>query len=290
MSPFRSWVNASLLFSRWPVSLVISTLRLLLQGSQRWRRRWEWNLLQWTVHLQLREPLRGQLPARYRHPWAGQPTDARANVGQASQERPRSASPAAAAVRAASQERPTPDTHRKLPWHQHLQEAASERKVDCGRGAGEVHPGLPQDQDSRAISWAQVHVASRPPAQIPSLRNSGNLKVQATIAYVFTTNTTTIIASTHPTTTASDFLSVLLNNPSGHFIRSNANCLLVNTYIFVEFQRDTSVSLWFRSPLLSYTLCVIVFVTTEFLTSVCKCHSDWVEVAQRLKDECVSTS
>jgi len=125
-----------------------------------------------------------------------------------------------------------------------------------------VHPGLPQDQDSQAISRAQVHVASRPPAQIPSLRNGSNLKAQATIAYVFTTNTSTTVASTHHTTTASDLFSMLLNNPSDHFICSNANCLLVNTYIFVEFQRDASVfrkthnhlSLWFRSPLLSYTL------------------------------------
>lgn len=49
------------LLSRWSITLVLPSMRLLLQEPQGWRRRWKRHLLQRALHFQLRESVRSQL-------------------------------------------------------------------------------------------------------------------------------------------------------------------------------------------------------------------------------------
>lgn len=157
-------------------------MRLLLQKPQRRRR--ERHLLQRPLHLQLREPVGGRLPAGHRHLWAGQPPVApshpRPDPGQGAEEGPRGHAPA---VRAPAEERPAAHAHGQLPRHQ-LQEAAGEGEADGGGGAGEVHRRFPQDQDSGEVPGEEVHVAGGPAEEVPPLRQ--DWRSRARIQHQFT--------------------------------------------------------------------------------------------------------
>lgn len=154
-------------------------MRLLLQKPQGRRR--ERHLLQRPLHLQLREPVGGRLPAGHRHLWASQPPSRpRPDPGQAAQEGSRRHAPA---VRAPAEERPVAHAHGQLPRHQ-LQEAAGEGEADGGGGAGEVHPRFPQDQDSGEVPRKEVHVAGGPAEEVSRLRQ--DWRSRSSIQHPFT--------------------------------------------------------------------------------------------------------
>lgn len=156
--------------SRWSLTLVLPSMWLLLQEPQGRRRGRERHLLQRALHLQLWEPVRGQLSTGNSHPRPGQPpvTPPRqcSNPRQAAEKGPHRHDPA---VLTAAEEWLAAHAHGELPRHQHLQEKAGEREADGRGGAGKVHSRLPQDQDPREVPWEEVHVAGRPAAKVPPL-------------------------------------------------------------------------------------------------------------------------
>lgn len=169
----------SLSLSRWFITLVLPSMRLLLQKPQgRWRGR-EWHLLQRALHLQLWEPVRSQLSPGDGHLRPSQPpvtpSRQRPNPGQAAKKGPRRHAPT---VRAEAEERLAAHAYGKLPRHQQLQEEASEREVDGWGGAGKVHSRLQEDQDPRTVSWEEVHVAGWPAEKVPPLSQERGLRGQ----------------------------------------------------------------------------------------------------------------
>jgi len=157
-------------FLRWSITLVLPSMWLLLQEPQGWRRRRERHLLQRPLHLQLGEPLRGQLPPGNSHLWSCQssvtPPRQGPNPGQATEKGARHYAPT---VWTATEEWLTAHSYSQLPRHQHVQEKACEREANRRGGAGKVHSRFPQDQDPREISREEVHVAGWPAEEVSPL-------------------------------------------------------------------------------------------------------------------------
>lgn len=166
------------LLSRRFVALVLPSVRLLLQEPQGRRRGRERHLVQRALHLQLREPVGGRLPAGDGDLRAGQPpvTPPRPNPGQAAEKGPGGH---AAALRTAAQEWLAAHAHGELPRHQHdVQEEGGQREADGRGGVGKVHSRLPKDQDPREVPREEVHVAGRPAEKVPRVSQDTGPGVQ----------------------------------------------------------------------------------------------------------------
>lgn len=158
-------------YSRWALTVVLLPLWLLLQEPQKWTWGRERHLLQRSLNFLLRDPVRGQLPARNCDLWPREPAGQDSDAGPPRAQRPNAL---AASGRDAPQDRHAPRENLRRAWTRGCKEESKQGEDDSRARAGEMHPGLPSHQDSRSLPGEEVHVAIGAPAEVPPLSPSGN--------------------------------------------------------------------------------------------------------------------
>ncbi len=144
------WWHLWLVFLRWPIRMVVFSLRLLLQKPQERARGWKRHFLQRALHFLFRDPIGSQLSAGNGHRASRHPPAQHPDSGPAGEKGSDSDS---------QEDWSAPRSKRRATWRHGGKEETGQREADSGAGAEEMHPGLPADSNSRALSREEEHVA-----------------------------------------------------------------------------------------------------------------------------------